>query len=98
MTFEKVITKIYNKSPLQKKKLEKHLLDQPKSFFIEAEQFISDYSKFLDAQGITFEYAIDAYLKMCKDMVKSQIYFMKYDKYPLEDQSQAFEEVYNSKK
>ncbi len=60
--------------------------------------FISQYTEYLVSQDISFDYAIDAYLKMCKDMVKSQIFFMKTDKYPMENQDQAFEEVYNSKK
>jgi len=89
---------IYNKSPLQKKKIEGYLSSQPTSFFKEADKFIFDYSGYLKEEGLSFEYAVDAYLKMCSDMVKCQIFFMKYDKYPLEDQEQAFEEVYNSKK
>ena len=87
---------IYNKSPLQKKKIEGYLSSQPTSFFKEADKFIFDYSGYLKEEGLSFEYAVDAYLKMCSDMVKCQIFFMKYDKYPLEDQEQAFEEVYDS--
>lgn len=94
----KVIDSIYQKSPLQKKKLESYLASQPSSFHNEASMFISQYTGYLVSQDISFDYAIDAYLKMCKDMVKSQIYFMKTDKYPMENQDQAFEEVYNSKK
>ena len=77
MTFDQVIKQIYTKSPLQKKKLESYLATQPRSFFKEANKFISDYSGYLEAQGVSFDYAINAYLKMSKDMVKSQIYFMK---------------------
>lgn len=94
--FDSVIEIICQKSPMQKKKLESYLASQSTSFFQEADEFISDYSGYLKSQGISFDYAIDAYLKMCKDMVISQIYFMKTDKYPLEDQNQAFEEVYDS--
>jgi SAM-dependent methyltransferase len=95
---KEILDIIYHKSPLQKKKLESYLSGQPESFFEEADIFIADYSSYLKSQNISFDYAIDAYLKMCNDMVKSQIYFMKTDKYPLEDQDQAFEEIYNSKK
>ena len=98
MNFNQVLEQIYTKSPLQKKKLEKYLASQSTSFFQEANKFIDDYSGFLESKDISFDYAVDAYLKMCKDMVKSQIYFIKTNKYPLEDQSQAFDEVYNSKK
>jgi|SaaInlStandDraft_7_1057024.scaffolds.fasta_scaffold44655_2 ubiquinone/menaquinone biosynthesis C-methylase UbiE len=95
--FINVIELINEKSPLQKKKLDIYLTGQSKSFFQEAEKFIIDYSRYLKSQDISFEYAVDAYLKMCKDMIKSQIYFMKKDKYPLSDQGEAFDEVYNSK-
>ena len=44
MTFDQVIKQIYTKSPLQKKKLESYLATQPRSFFKEANKFISDYS------------------------------------------------------
>jgi len=98
INFNSVLLNIYDKSPLQKKKLESYLTGKTKSFFKEADKFIADYSGYLESQGISFEYAIDAYLKMCKGIVKSQIYFMKTDKYPLENQDQAFEEVYSSKK
>ena len=96
--FKYVIDSINKKSPLQKKKLESYISGQPEAFFNDADQFINNYSRYLNSQGLSFDYAIDAYLKMCKDMVKSQIYFMKKNKYPMEDQEQAYEEVYNSKK
>jgi len=96
INFNSVLLDIYNKSPLQKKKLESYLAGQTGPFFKEADKFIADYSGYLESQGISFDYAIDAYLKVCKGMVKSQIYFMKTDKYPMENQDQAFEEIYDS--
>ena len=97
MTFDQVVKQIYKKSPLQKKKIEEYLSRQPELFFEEADKFIAEYSGYLNAQEIPFEYAIDSYLKMCKDMLNSQIYFMKNDKYPMDNQYQAFEQIYNSK-
>lgn len=93
-----VLLNIYNKSPLQKKKIEGYLSDQPKSFFKEADKFIFDYSGYLKAEGLSFEYAVDAYLKMCRQMLKCQIFFMKHNRYPIDKQYKAFEEIYNSKK
>jgi ubiquinone/menaquinone biosynthesis C-methylase UbiE len=98
MTFDQVVKQIYQKSPLQKKKLQGYLTHQSSSFFKEADEFISHYAEYLMSENISFDYAIDAYLKMCKDMLKCQVYFMKYDKYPMDNQDQAYEEVYNSKK
>ena len=82
MTFDQVVKQIYQKSPLQKKKIEEYLSRQPESFFEEANKFIAEYSGYLNAQGIPFEYAIDAYLKMCGDMVKSQIHFAACSQFP----------------
>ncbi len=98
MNFNDVLLRIYTEAPLQRKKLEKYLSSMPDSFFDEANQFVKDYSSYLESQNLSFDFAIESYLKMCKDMVKSQIYFMKNKKYPLDDQNQAYEEVYNSKK
>jgi ubiquinone/menaquinone biosynthesis C-methylase UbiE len=92
-----VVDSINTKSPLQKKKLDSYLEKQSNIFFEEADNFIEDYSRYLEAENISFDFAIDAYLKMCKDMLKSQIYFLKENKYPLSDQKEAFQEVYNSK-
>ena len=98
INLDAVLLSIYKKSPFQEKKLEGYISQQPSSFFKDADKFIFDYAGYLEAQGLSFEYAVDAYLKMCKDMIKSQLYFMKTDKYPMDDQDQAFEEIYNSKK
>jgi ubiquinone/menaquinone biosynthesis C-methylase UbiE len=95
-SLNQVLSMIYKKSPLQKKKLESYISTRPETFFKEADKFITDYSSYLESQKIPFSYAVESYLKMCKDMFKSQIYFIKTDKYPLENQNQAFEEVYDS--
>ena len=96
MNFEETLKSIYSKSPFQKKKLEFILLTS-QNFFNEADKFIFDYSRYLKSQNISFDYAIDSYIRMCNDMVKSQIYFMKHGKYPIENQTQAFDDVYNSR-
>ncbi len=93
-----ILEQIYLKSPLQKKKLQKHLSTQDEFFFESAEVFVKEYSSYLESQNIPFEYAVDAYLKMCKDMIKSQIFFMKTGKYPMESAEQAYEQIYNDEK
>jgi 2-polyprenyl-3-methyl-5-hydroxy-6-metoxy-1,4-benzoquinol methylase len=95
--FNKILELVYSKSPLQKKKLEKYLSKKDKLFFESAENFAQEYSSYLKSQGMSIEYAVDAYLKMCKDMIKSQISFMKTGKYPMLDAEKAFEQVYNDR-
>lgn len=96
--FKQIVEIIYQKSPLQKKKLEKYLSTQDELFFESAEIFAQEYTSFLESQGIPLVFAVDAYLKMVKDMLKSQIYFMKTGKYPMESAEQAFDQIYNNEK
>ena len=96
--FNQILELVYKKSPLQKKKLENYLASCDESFFNVAERFSIDYLGYLKGQNISVEYAVDAYLKMCGNMLKSQIYFMKTGKYPLESQHKALEDVYNNEK
>ncbi len=96
--FDNITQLVYRKSPLQKKKIEKYLAKQDKSFFESAEKFANDYSSYLESHNISLEYAVDAYLEMCNDMLKSQIFFMRTGKYPMENAEQAFEIVYNEEK
>ena len=94
---EEMIEEIYRKSPLQKKKLSQYFENQDQQYFNLFSQFLKDYNGYLESQNIDIKYAIDAYLKMCKDMVKSQIYFLKTDKYPIVDAKEAYDKVYNNK-
>src|SRR5579863_1000899 len=69
------------KSPFQKKKLEKYLSSKDEWFFIQAEEFSKQYLGYLKAENIDVAYAVQAYQKLCNDMMKCQIYFMKTGKY-----------------
>jgi ubiquinone/menaquinone biosynthesis C-methylase UbiE len=95
-TFQQFVALIYQKAPLQKKKLEKYLSTQTNSFFEEAEAFAVQYTGYLEAQNIPLDYAVGAYLKMCNDMMKCQVSFIKTGKYPVKISSQAFENVYDN--
>lgn len=94
-SFRKIIDLICSKSILQKKKLQKYLSCQDDTFFYLAEEFTTKYLGYLKSENIPLEYVVDAYLKMCNDMIKNQIYFMRTDKYPIENAEQAFKSVYN---
>lgn len=96
--FKEIVKLVGKKSPLQKKKIEKHVANQDELFHQSAELFAHNYTLFLENQGIPLESAVNAYLKMCNNMLKSQIYFMKTGKYPIESAKQAFDTVYNEEK
>ena len=91
--FAKIVDLISEKSPLQKKRLEKYFSCQSDAFFKEAEHFATQYLRYLNAEQIPIEYAVGAYIKMCDDMLRSQIYFMKTEKYPAEQANDVFEKA-----
>ncbi len=96
--FDAMLSIIYQKSALQKKRLTKYLEKQDGAFLEEAEQFAARYFGYLKAQGITVEEAVDAYLQLCRDMIASQVEFTKTGRYPVELSSAAFESVYNDRR
>ena len=63
-SLNQVLSMIYKKSPLQKKKLESYISTRPETFFEEADKFISDYSSYLGYQKIPFSYAVESYLNI----------------------------------
>lgn len=94
--FFKLVDAIIAKSPFQKKKLYQYLSEMDRHFFVRAEEFTIDYGNYLASQGIPFDYAVNAYLDMCKSMLKCQIEFMKTGAYSSTDHNQAFSEVYSN--
>ena len=79
-SFERFVNAV-KKSPLQKKKLEKYLSTRDDRFFQQAEEFSKQYIAYLDKENIDFEYAVAGYQKLCSDMMKCQVLFMKTGKY-----------------
>ena len=67
-----------------------------KLYFQRAENFSSFFFKYLKKQKIKLNYAISAYLKLCADMMKSQKYFLKYKKYPVDNEKAAYKNVYDN--
>src|SRR5260221_4447540 len=92
-SFDRIVNAIKT-SPLQKKKLEKYLLTRDDWFFKQAEEFSIQYIGYLESESIPVEYAIEAYQKLCNDMMKCQIYFMKTGKYPANSSEEANENIY----
>lgn len=91
-------TKIYEKSPLHKKKLESFFASKDIKFLDEFELFLTEYIKYLNKNDMSIEYGIDSYLKMVHDMFKSQVKFMRTGNYPVSKIIDAFDNVYNNKK
>ena len=66
-----------------------YILKEPKLF-----QFF--FLNILKKKKLDFSYAINAYLKMCVDMMVSQKFFIKYNEYPVKNEKQAYKNVYNN--
>ncbi len=94
--FFKIVDAVIAKSPFQKKKLEQYFSEMDTQFFTCAEEFAIDYGRYLTSQSIPFDYAVNAYLDMCKSMLRCQIEFMKTGAYSSTDHNQAFIEVYSN--
>jgi 2-polyprenyl-3-methyl-5-hydroxy-6-metoxy-1,4-benzoquinol methylase len=96
MRFLDLVERIYAKSPLQKKRLSAYLAGRTPAFFQEADKFAVRYGDFLVTRGISIDYAVDAYLKMCGNMLRCQMDFMRTGRYPVESSDQANQAVYSS--
>lgn len=92
--FNMFVDLISKKSPLQKKKIGQMLANSEQTYFHDAEIFSSRYLEYLNNQAISLDFAVDAYVKMCNDMMKCQISFMKTGKYPAANVD-TYNEVYN---
>lgn len=96
LQFSDIVERIYDKSPLQRKRLSLYLAGRSPEFFAEANGFAAEYGGFLESRGISIEYAVDAYLKMCGSMLRHQINFIRTGRYPAESSEQANDAVYSN--
>ncbi len=96
MQFHDLVERICAKSPFQRKKLTTYLSSQPESFMREADEFAARYGAFLADRGISVDYVVNAYLKMCADMMRCQVAFLRSGKYPLASAAEADQAVYQS--
>ena len=87
---------VINKSSSQKKKILKFISTVDRLYFIRAETFATSFLKYLEIQKIDFKYAINAYLKLCINMMTSQKYFLKNKKYPVDNEKLAYKNVYGN--
>ncbi len=95
---EDVLKMIYERSPIQKKRIENLLLKMDRCFFQEADRFVMDYAGYLASQGLPLEFAVEAYLGFCSDTMQCQIDFAKTGKYAKASPADIFENVYNNDK
>ncbi len=95
--FDRILELIYEKSPLQKKRLEEYIGTRDGFFRGLAEDFARSFLAYLRAEGIPLEYAVDSYLDMCKEFLIEQLHFSKTGKYSCESSLAARSEVYENR-
>ena len=96
--FYLLVDKIINKSSFQKIKILKFISSADSIYYKRAEAFSKEFIRYLKNEKINIDFAIKAYLKLCTDIMMSQKYFIKFKKYPVEDEKKAYKEVYDNKK
>lgn len=96
MNFNKIVDMVSSRSPFQKKRIDSYLSTCDDTFSREAENFALSYGIFLTEHGISMEYAVDAYLKMCGNMLRCQIEYLRTGRYPQVTAEQAKQAVYES--
>lgn len=94
--FSRIVEMVISRSGLQKKKILRDLAARDAEFFADAEAFAGSYGGYLERQGIPLEYAVEAYLEMCRNMMKCQIEFMKTGRYTVPEHGEACREVYDN--
>ncbi len=94
--FKQIVQLVVDNSHLQKIKILNFHKKVDELYFNRAEQFSKSFKKYLESQNTSLDTATNAYLKMCADMMISHLYFYKHNKYPLSEQKDAFEKVYDN--
>lgn len=94
--FQQLVSTIAATSPLQKKRLEKYLADQPPAFFRDASNFADRYLAYLEHEGIQLDDAVKAYARLCNQMVRYQVRFATTGNYPASDGAEVYEAVYGN--
>jgi 2-polyprenyl-3-methyl-5-hydroxy-6-metoxy-1,4-benzoquinol methylase len=93
--FGRILELVFAKNPLQKKTLEPFLSNAAPVYWERAEEFARQTVALLEAKGLDAGYLVDAYLKLCADMLREQILFHKTGAYSTREASQAYENVYS---
>jgi len=95
---KRFIDLVYQKSPLQKKRLEKFINNNDLEYWSYANHFANGFCLLLHSKGVDESYAVDAYLKMCKDMLTEQIKFKRSGTYSCKSEKDSFNSVYSNER
>lgn len=94
--FNKFVQNIFLKSPMQKKRILKHFAKRDDLFWQRAEKFAKGFMNYLTEVRITIDDAVDAYLKVCKDMLVEQTRFARTGVYSCQSANEVDKTVYSN--
>lgn len=97
-TFMRFVSLIMKKDPLQKKAMQSFLKDRDDIFWWRAERVSSKMLSLCEKSDLSIEYIVDAYLAMCKNMIKEQVRFRRTGKYSCKSAAEANINIYSSAK
>lgn len=93
----RILQYIYEKAPMQEKKISKALSDNP-AMDEALGSFLAMYSVYMKAEKISCEDLADAYLLMVNQMMQARVEFVRTGKYPVACQGDATREVYSDRR
>lgn len=94
--FSKVLESVFDKSPMQKKRILKFLREQDDFYWEEADKFGAMLFRYLEGENIPFDYAVETYMDLCAETVAEQMSFMKTGKYSCILSADACKDVYSN--
>lgn len=94
--FRTIIELIYRKNAFQEKAIKAFLEKQDKKYWKRAEAFAKKLLIFMEGEDISIHYVVDAYHRLCRDMLVERIRFQKTGKYSCRDAAHALKNVYSS--
>jgi len=94
--FNKFVQKVFIKSPMQKKRILKHFATKDLLFWQRAEGFSKGFSSCLADEEISLDDAVDAYLRVCRDMLVAQIQFARTGVYNCQSSDVVNKTVYSN--
>lgn len=93
---DRLIRALLAKAPTQRARIERHLAAAGPLFWERAEAFSSCLLAYLAETGRDESAAVDAYLRMCREMVVEEVKFRRTGRYSATLQSETLAEVYSS--
>lgn len=92
---DEILNIIYQKLPIQEKKINS-LFEELPQMELDLEEFLLNYKKFMELENISIEDVANAYLDMLEQVFFCRKEFIYTGKYYIQNQDEAFENIYDN--